>query len=260
MVKEVGQKLTTFITPKSCWRQDISFKEYTLGILTAWGYTLAVAIIFYRSFWALLALTPLCFIRFRNWYSRTLDKKKSRFKQQFKDFVLTISANMSVGYSLENAVLRAGKELALLYEKPARIFTEISVIGHQLQLNIPIERAFLEMYERTQDEEVGNFTTCFVTAKRSGGNLVAIIDEISHQISEKEDVRKEIETILSAKKLEFSIMQGIPFFIIGYVQISFPGFNQVLFGNLLGTGVMTICLAIYLTAIYIGSKITNIEV
>lgn len=221
MVKEVGQKLTTFITPKSCWQQDISFKEYTLGILTAWGYTLAVAIIFYRSFWALLALTPLCFIRFRNWYSRTLDKKKSRFKQQFKDFVLTISANMSVGYSLENAVFRAGKELALLYEKPARIFTEISVIGHQLQLNIPIERAFLEMYERTEDEEVKNFTTCFVTAKRSGGNLVAIIDEISHQISEKEDVRKEIETILSAKNWNLALCRVSPFLSLAMSRLVF---------------------------------------
>ena len=72
--------------------------------------------------------------------------------------------------------------------------------------------------------------------------------------------KKEINTMMAAKKLEFKIMCAVPFAMIGYLRISFPSFMGVLYGNVLGIMIMTICLLIYVAAFEMGKKIVEIEV
>lgn len=90
--------------------------------------------------------------------------------------------------------------------------------------------------------------------------MVSIIQSTVKQISDKIEVRREIETILAAKKYEFKIMAVIPYAIIGYMAVTFPEFMKCLYGNVLGIGVMTICLAGYLGAYYLGLKIITIDI
>ena len=77
---------------------------------------------------------------------------------------------------------------------------------------------------------------------------------------DKIDVRREIDTLLAAKRYEFKIMAVIPYAIIGYMMLSFPEFMDCLYGNMFGTGVMSICLWLYMTAYAIGVKLVKIEV
>ena len=55
-------------------------------------------------------------------------------------------------------------------------------------------------------------------------------------------------------------MSIIPMGMICYLKISFPEFMEVLYGNLLGVFIMTICLLVYLAAYEIGKRIIEIEV
>lgn len=89
---------------------------------------------------------------------------------------------------------------------------------------------------------------------------MAIIKDTARQIGDKIDVKREIDTILAAKQYEFRVMSAVPYVIIGYMTVSFPEFMGSLYGNVAGTGVMTVCLMIYLGAYYLGLKIIRIEV
>ena len=125
---------------------------------------------------------------------------------------------------------------------------------------MPIEQALKEFAECTQTEEVQSFAEVFGMAKRSGGDMIAIIRDTVRQISDKIDVKREIDTILAAKRYEFRVMSVIPYIIIGYMSVSFPEFMKSLYGNAAGIGVMTGCLAIYTGAYYLGVKMIKIEI
>ena len=56
------------------------------------------------------------------------------------------------------------------------------------------------------------------------------------------------------------IMSLMPVGIILYLQMTSPGFLNVLYGNPFGIAAMSICLAIYATAYWLGRKIVDIEV
>ena len=127
-------------------------------------------------------------------------------------------------------------------------------------MNVTAETALKEFASRIGDEDVQTFVTVFNMAKRSGGDTLEIIRNVVRQMGEKIDVEREIETMMSAKKLEFKIMTAIPFGMIAYLKISFPEFTDVLYGNVVGGVIMSVCLIIYLIAFETGKKMVEIEV
>ena len=189
-----------------------------------------------------------------------IEEKQSSFLLQFKEMTECVAAALNVGYSAENAFKEAKKEMKVLYIEKSMIGTELDFIVRKIRLQIPLEQILEEFAKRVELEDVKNFATVFASAKRSGGDMIAIINNTASQIGEKIDVKREIDIILAAKKYEFKIMCVIPYAMIMYMQLSFPEFMQSLYGNLIGIGVMTICLGAYAFACILGARLIRIEV
>lgn len=221
-------------------------------MVTAWLY--------YRSIFMVLPLLPVFLWQFRMMEDECARKKEQEFQMQFKEAIQIVSSALNTGYSVENAFREAQKELKLIYPETARISKEFLVITRQLRIHVPMEQILEEFGERVQTEDVRNFVTVFTAAKKSGGNMIAIIQDTVRQISDKIDVKREIDTLLAAKRYEFRVMSVIPYAIIGYMCFSFPEFMDSLYGNLFGIGVMTVCLGIYMGAYYLGIRMIKIEV
>ncbi len=245
---------------KNYWQQDISKKEYLIAVLQGTFLIGAVSYMFYGTLWVAILLSPYLIWYLKSWKRQTIRKKQQEFQLQFQEAITAISSGLNVGYSVENAMRESQKELALLYRKDATILREFRYMSNQLEMNMPVEEILNEFASRTRDEEVQNFVTVFAMAKRSGGDMISIIRNAVYQIREKMAVKREIETMMSAKKFEFRIMSVIPFAMIVYLKWSFPDFMKVLYGNLVGVCVMTVCLAVYAGAYELGKRIVEIEV
>lgn len=105
-----------------------------------------------------------------------------------------------------------------------------------------------------------SFAEVFLTAKRSGGDLLLIISNTASCIRQKHETLQEIETCLSGKVMEQNIMSLVPVLILAYVKISSPEFLDGMYGNLTGTAVMTACFIVYVIAYLWGRRIVRIEV
>ena len=74
------------------------------------------------------------------------------------------------------------------------------------------------------------------------------------------DVEREIETSVAAKKYEQRIMSIMPGVILLYMQLTSPGFLDVLYTTAFGAVVMTACLLVYAVSLFWGRKIVEIHV
>lgn len=220
---------------------------------------LASVLLFYRSFWAILPLAPVACWYFQMLYKELEEKKEQEFRLQFKEAINSLSAQLAVGYSVENAWKEVAKDLRMIYPEEARIIRELNLMLRQLRLQMPVEQVMNELAQRVVLDDARSFVTVFVAAKKNGGDMIRIIQDTVSQIGDKIEVKREIATILAAKKYEFRVMSLIPFGIIAYMQFSFPEFMKVLYGNTIGIGVMTICLLAYLGAYTLGMKIADID-
>ena len=250
----------TYRKKKNYLQQDIGRFEFLkamfLGVLLVVG----IAYLFYGTIFAAILLSPYIYWHMRSWKVDLVRKRQQNFRGQFKEAIQSISAALSVGYSVENALREATADLETVYAEDELIIQEMQFMVRQVQMNVTVEKVLQDFAIRMKDEDVHTFVTVFTMAKRSGGDTMEIIRDAARQMGDKIDVEREIVTILAARKLEFRIMTLIPLGMIVYLRLSFPEFFQVLYGNLLGVVIMTVCLLIYLLAYLSGKKIVEIEV
>lgn len=245
---------------KNYWQQDIRKYEYLKAIIQGSLIIGMVSYLFYGTWICAILFSPYLIWYIKSWEKQLVKKKKGLFRLQFKEAIQSLSAALNVGYSVENAMREAVKDLKGIYRKEDTILREFAYMIRQLQMNVAAEKVLKDFAARVEDEDVQTFVTVFNMAKRSGGDTLEIIRSVVRQMGDKIDVEREIETLMSAKKLEFKIMTAIPFAMIVYLRISFPEFLDVLYGNVAGVAVMSICLLIYLGAYEMGKRIVEIEV
>ena len=245
---------------KSYWQQDIRKMEYLLALLQGGVIILAVSYLFYGTWTCAILLSPYLIRYIKSWEKQTIKKRQQAFRLQFKEAIQSLSAGLNVGYSVENALREACKDLQEIYRKDDVIVQEISYMIRQMKMNVSAESVFSDFAARTGDEDVQTFVTVFNMAKRSGGDTLEIIRDVVRQMGEKIDVEREINTLISAKRMELTIMTVIPFAMIGYMRLSFPEFLKVLYGNPAGIIIMSICLMVYLLSYEIGKRMVEIEV
>ena len=245
---------------KSYWQQDIRKYEYLLALLQGCLLILVVSYLFYGTWICAILFSPYLIWYIKSWEKQFVKKKKEKFRLQFKEAIQSLSAALNVGYSVENAMRETVKDLKGLYKRDDAIMREFSYMIRQLQMNVTAETVLKDFAQRTGDEDVQTFVTVFNMAKRSGGDTMEIIRNVVRQMGEKIDVEREIVTLMAAKKMEFKIMTVIPMAMILYMKMSFPHFFDVLYGNVLGVVVMSVCLIVYLAAYEMGKHIVEIEV
>ena len=245
---------------KSYWQRDIRKTEYLKAILEGSLVILGVSYLFYGTWFCAILFSPYLIRYIKSWEKETIKKRQQSFRLQFKEAIQSLSASLNVGYSVENALREASKDLQGMYRKNEMILRELTYMIRQMHMNVTAEEVFQEFASRTQDEEVHTFVTVFNMAKRSGGDTMDIIRGAVRQIGEKIEVEEEIETLIAARKMELKIMSAIPFAMLAYLRISFPEFLKVLYGNVAGGVVMSACLAIYLISYEIGKRMVEIEV
>lgn len=247
-------------TVSSYYQQDIKKSEYVRAAVKTIALMALISYAFYESAIAFLAALPMGVWHMRRWQKECIGQKRQEFQRQFLEAIQSISASLSVGYSLENAMREAKKEMSVLFDGKSAIHREFDYMLRQIHLQIPVEQIMTEWAERVEQEDVKNFAEVLTTAKKSGGNMIEIIRNSISQIRDKLEVKQEIETLLAARKYEFKVMSLIPFGIILYMKLSFGNFMGILYGNILGMAVMSVCLAIYISAYCLGERIVNIEV
>ena len=125
---------------------------------------------------------------------------------------------------------------------------------------MPLETLLWQFAMESGTEEIREFAEVFAIAKRSGGRMSEILLRSAALIQDRIDVEKEIRILISAKKMEQTIMDIVPFAIIVYISVTSRGFFSVLYRSPGGIILMSVCLGIYLTAFIISEKIVDIKV
>lgn len=231
--------------------------KYGLGAVAVGS---GILMLFYNNVLLCLLLAVPFSVLFLRFYRHSLaEKRRWRLTVQFKDAMESLVSALVAGYSLENSIIEAKKDLALMYQKDDIIIKEFDYMIYKMKLKVPVETLMKELGDRSGAEDIITFSEILMTAKRTGGNLVRIMRQTAANITEKIEIRREIETLVSGKKMEAKCMTAIPLLMIVYLRVFSPGFLDPLYNNMPGAGIMTLALAVYVIAFLWGQKIMKID-
>lgn len=218
-----------------------------------------VAYLFYENIIAYFALLLMLPVLYKRQKAELIKKKRSLIMKEFKEFCGILSNNLLVGYSFENSLVNSIKETKELFNKESYLVRELRVVINKLNINVPVEKAFMDFAKGTGVDEIIIFGEILNISKRSSGNIVDIVRKTVDSIADRIELKREIEVIFASKKFEQKVMNFIPFFIIVYVKLTSPGMLDIMYNSLIGRLLMTICLIVFIFALVLGEKITNME-
>ena len=81
-----------------------------------------------------------------------------------------------------------------------------------------------------------------------------IIARTSTIIGEKIRMKEEILTVTASRRFEQNVMRAVPIAMVGYLELTSPGFFDVLYTTIAGRILMTGCLLLYLGSVILAKK------
>ena len=150
--------------------------------------------------------------------------------------------SMKILYGQESVICKILKRIRIAYENRKPLAAVWEEIGEELKV-----------------EEIREFARVYYISGEKSGNVAVVMEKTASQIAEKMDTEKEIQVMLSEKRLEQKIMNLMPFLIMAYIMLSSPGYFNGLYGTVTGVVIMSICLGIYLLSYRASLKIVDIH-
>ena len=235
-------------------------KETAKYLLEGAAVCAAADYLFYQSLPVLLFMLPIPVLFLKMQRKKCTARQQRELNYQFRDALTAMNVAVQAGYSAEFAVRVSVLVVGFFYDLGCDILDVFRYIDSLLRLSVPVEELFLDLGKRSGVEDIENFAAVFYTAKRTGGDMTQVIQKVARMLSDKIEVKKEIEATLAAKKSEQMVMSIMPAGIICYLKLTSPGFLDVLYGNPFGICAMTVCMVIYGLSYWLGVKIVDIEV
>ena len=181
------------------------------------------------------------------------NKKKQLLVEQLPEICRVLANATRAGMTLNQGIQLVSHEIAA----PAKI--EFKRLAHELSLGIDFNAGIRSMEKRVDDKEFQLFTATMLIQKKAGGNLYAVLDEMSKTLEERKLLKQEIKTMTAEQRYISYIVPVIPIFLVLMMNNIIDGFLEPLF-----TGLGLILLAFFLTGtiltFVIVRKITNIRV
>lgn len=241
-------------------RQEISqWKSEKKDLITGIFYLMMIAWLFYDRMIVTVLLFPFLFVWMRKQRNKNIYKKKEKIRRELREMMLSIGNSLSAGYSIENSLKAARKDL-LMYQKDSMLAKELQLLINRQELNEPVDKLLLEMADKVDLEELYQFAQIISIAKKSGGNLIEITTKTIEHLSQAIQIKEEIQTMIAAKQMEKKIMSVMPYFILLYVRIANPEYFSVLYESIAGWLIVTICLICLWIADLWAERVTQIEV
>lgn len=187
------------------------------------------------------------------------NKYRKRMSLDFKDMMISIYSSLSAGATVEQSLKRALEDGGRSLGKKSRMVLELELVCRKMERNVPVNQCLEEMAARCQDNDIENFVQILILGKKQGSNLALLVRDSVGKIQKRIETTYEIEGLIGAKRNEFLFMCGIPAGIIVYMRIFSSEFMSVLYGNVMGALLMTVCLGCYVSAFYLGMTILKLK-
>lgn len=246
---------------KSYSSYELSQKEQARFLLICGPGLFAIGYLFYHSLILSLLLACLSYPGLKPYRDFLSNRRKREIKEQFRDVLYSVSASISAGRQMPEALYEAKENMKLIYREDSIIVLELSDMVKRLFEYRESEEDILKDFAyRTCVEDISDFVDIYLTCRETGGDLIRVLTKASDIIMEKIVIEKEIRAITVQKQFEAKILTAIPFIIILFLQLASPDYLSAMYEGIKGRIMMTTALAGIAAAYFWSMKLTKIEI
>lgn len=240
---------------------EFSIKEKTIFFAAGYLGIFTAAYLFYHSL--LLAAASGVLVCFITPYAKEYmaRRRQNTLNIQFKDMLYSLSASVAAGRQMEEALIEAEENLTSMYSENEPIRKELRHMRISILENKESDKPLLKDFaERSGSEDINDFVEAYITCHSMGGDLEKMISHAVDVLTEKMNIEREIQVLISQKKTEGLIISLMPLIMLLALNIFSYSYISILYESAAGRLIMTGALGLMIYGIFLMEKITRIRI
>ncbi len=197
---------------------------------------------------------PLGLLPFLYLWQRKKQKTQA-VERQMPDAMELLARSLRAGHTLPSAVELLGDEL----EHP--LGTEMKVTYEEQRYGLPMQDALMNMIERVDSQDLRYFVTAVLIQQESGGNLAEVLENISHVIRSRLNMKAKIRALTAEGRLSAVGLTMLPIVAFFLLIIFRYRYQVVLLTHPMGQKILFAAIALlFIGAVAMRKIINNVEV
>ena len=222
---------------------------------------LAVSYLMYRNIFFAGVVIPLI-PKVRETVRETLcDRRRSRYLNEFRDFLFMISTSVGAGRSMKDAIGEAIEPVRRIHGNDSVLAAELDKVYQRMEAGGENDLTVLtDMAELSGMEDVRDFVTIYSVCKTTGASMIIALARAASVIIDKMTIEREIRELVRRKKSEGMIIFVMPVLVILFLNMFAPDYIAPLYESIAGRLIMT---AVTVSSVWIYSlmgRIVRIDV
>ncbi len=191
--------------------------------------------------------------------NQIINKRTKELNQQFRDMLDGLTTSLGAGNNIPDSFKNVYNDLKVQYEEGEYILNELKTINAGIQNSIAIEDLLFDFGVRSGNDDIMSFADVFKVSYRKGGNIGDIIRNTHEVLSEKMEIREEIETMIAANKSDTLMMVFMPIIMVVFIKMGSPDFAKN-FTTVTGVISTTIAIVCFVGAYKLSDMMTDIKI
>jgi tight adherence protein B len=201
-----------------------------------------------------LVVSPSGLFLSKLWINLMRKRRLRLINEQFIDAIGIISNALKSGLSLQQAIARVAGQY------PVPLSQELSMVGKEIALGVPLEQALVNLGERVDSEDLNLFVTATNVVKDAGGNLSEMFDSIADTLRERNTIQGKIKALTAQGRMQ-GIVIGLMPIALGFILYKLdPNLIMPLFNDPIGWAILFIIAVFEAMGAFFIAKIIRIDV
>jgi tight adherence protein B len=217
---------------------------------------LAGALLGWQSFGGALAalgagligfVVPLAWLRYR------VGQRRNAFEQGLPEALDRVTGALRAGYGLE-----FGFDLVAREGTPP-CSEEFGQLLQELSLGGDLEEALARLILRINSEDARLLATAVAVQRRTGGNLVEVLGQMSQMLRDRERLRRDVRVITTAPRISGYVVALLPLLTVVAMYVTSRYYIDTLFSEPIGRVAAAVGGLLVLIGLYLNHRIAQVD-
>ena len=194
-------------------------------------------------------------------YKRNEERRKKQIMLvQFKDLLYSVSASLSLGRNMKQALEESLDFWRNTYDEKDPIVIEVRMMLNEMnETNARDIKVLRDFANRWEIPDITDFVNVYENLRTTGGDMPGAVSRAASVIGDKITMEKELNTAMSEKLAEGRIVGSAPFIMTAAMKFFSPGYMRPVYETGAGMAVAVISLAMSAAAILMIERINRID-
>ena len=192
-------------------------------------------------------LAPLAWLRMR------INVRQSTFEQDLPDALDRVTGALRAGYGLEY-----GFDL-VARESSGPCAEEFGQILQELNLGGDLDEALARLILRVPSEDARLLATAVAVQRRTGGNLVEVLGQMSLMLRERQRLRRDVRVITTAPRVSGYVVALLPVLTTAAMFVTSRYYIDTLFSEPLGRLAALVGACLVALGLFLNHRIAQVD-